>query len=114
MKKSTKREVNTAVVSPPAGQSGPQLQVQVPLLYADAVGNLLMGPITSRVTLVLNVGPAKDGVQPTAPTMELVIPTPALLAFGNQLRQLVRNRGSEFLKAFEVAAKQVADLTLDK
>jgi len=65
-----------------------------------------MSPINSRLTLVLNVGPAKDGVQPGVPTLELVIPTPALLAFGKQLQELLRVRGADLAKAYEQAGKQ--------
>src|SRR6266705_610504 len=112
MKKVTRKAVNTPAPGsvPLAGQSAQQAQVQVPLLYADAIGNVIMSPVTSRLTLVLNSGPAKDGVQPAVATMEVVIPTPSLLLFSKNLLQLVKDRGPEFAKAYEAAAKQVADL----
>jgi hypothetical protein len=110
MKKVTRKALSTPAPAPLAGQSAQQVQVQVPLLYADAIGNVLMSPVTSRLTLVLNSGPAKDGVQPTVPTMEVVIPTPALLLFGKNFLHLIKDRAPEFAKTYEAAAKQVADL----
>lgn len=87
------------------------VQVQVPLVYADAIGNLLMSPINSRLTLVLNAGQGKDGVQPTVTTMEVVLPTPALLQFGKKLRELMRERGPQLAKAYEEAGKQIMELS---
>lgn len=116
MKKSTTKEPSAS--APPAKESSPAgvelgQQVQVPLLYADAVGNVIMSPIMSRVSLVVNVGPAKDGAQPTVPAMEIVIPTAALLAFGKQLRQLLRDHGPELAKAHETVGKLIAEFTAE-
>ena len=110
MKKSEKKAAakapdTPALVLPPP----PQAQTQVPLIYADAIGNLLMSPITTRLTLTLNAGPVKDGVQPAVAAMEVVIPTPALLAFSKRLSELLRDRGSELAKAYENAGKQMAE-----
>jgi hypothetical protein len=80
-------------------------------VYADAIGNLLMSPINSRLTLVLNAGQGKDGVQPTVTTMEVVLPTPALLQFGKKLRELMRERGPQLAKAYEEAGKQIMELS---
>lgn len=116
MKKSTTKGPSAG--APPAMESAPARvqpgqQVQVPLFYADAIGNLLMSPITSRVSLVVNVGPAKDGAQPTVPAMELVIPTAALLAFGRQLRQMLRERGPELAKSHDAVGKLIAEITAE-
>jgi hypothetical protein len=100
----------TQATKPPQPVQAVQ-QVQVPLVYADAIGNVLMSPINSRLTLVLNVGPAKDGTQPSVPTMEVVIPTPALLQFGKQLRELMRDRGESLANSYVEASKQLLLLT---
>ena len=103
MKKSSKQQAPSTSSSAPTVAQPVQ---QVPLLYADSVGNVIMSPTNSRVTLVLNVGPAKDGVQPAVPAIELVIPTPALLAFGKQLQELLRARGADLARAYEQTSKQ--------
>lgn len=112
MKKSRGAADKTA--SPPPTAMPVAVPQQLPLVYADAIGNLLVSPIVSRMTLVLNSGPANDGVQPTSPAMEIVIPTPALLTFANQLRNLILNRGADLAKAYESTAKQVAELSVDE
>ena len=81
---------------------------QVPLLYADAIGNVLLSPINTRLTFVVNVGPAADGKQPVNAALELVIPTAALLQFSAQFQEHVKTQGPGLLNAFEQVVKQLS------
>jgi hypothetical protein len=84
---------------------------QVPLAYADAVGNVIVGPINTRLTFVINVGPAKDGLQPTAPTLEVVIPTPALIGFLSQMRMHLNTQAPRLMSNFDSIRQQLAEFT---
>ena len=114
MKSSSKKRSATrlpAASAAPPTTSSPTQQVQVPLIYADGFGNVLITPINTRVTLVLNVGPAKDGGQPTVPIVELVIPTPALMQFTKQLQGRLDEKRAELATAYQEASKKVTALS---
>ena len=109
--KSRKARATEPLVPPaPPASSPTTLPVQVQLHYADGVGNLVISPVISRLTLVVHSGPAKDGAQPAIPSLELIIPTPALLAFIQQVHKLLTERAEGIANAYEQTGKQVAEL----
>lgn len=84
-----------------------RVAAQAPMVYADGVGNVLISPVNSRVTLIVHAIGA-DNIQRNVPALEIVIPTSALLGFIGQLQEHIRTQGPQLMQAFEDARKQFA------
>ena len=74
---------------------------QPPLLYADAIGGVLMSPVNSRITFLVQKGVSESGEVIAAPALEVVIPTAGLLNFLGLVRDHIKKQGPGLLRAFE-------------
>jgi predicted HicB family RNase H-like nuclease len=109
MKSARKKGANKGPSVPAAAtpQVAPLVTPQIQLIYADLISNVNISPVNSRLTLSLAIGRTQDGQVQTIPTLELVLPTPALLSFVQQFEALVKDRGATLAKTYEDVAKQM-------
>lgn len=86
-----------------ADQKSPDLQqTNVPMVYADAVRQVGIGPHVCRFEFALEPFDG-EAVHRHRPILSVVMPTPSVLAFAEQLLQQVKSEEtrSQFRSAFD-------------